>query len=135
MTSKPKNFRHESLQDSRAVARYLQALAEGFEKGQLQFSDQDGEIVLEPRGMMRFGVTADQKSGRHALTVRLTWKQEKTKAGDPGPLLINGAARAAARRAEAGSSGPSGEDAVVPVGSDASDTSDSDPTEGAERRQ
>jgi amphi-Trp domain-containing protein len=99
MTSKAKNFRHESLQDSRAVARYLQALAEGFEKGQLQFSDQDGEIVLEPHGMMRFGVTADQKSGRHALTVRFTWKQEKAKGGDPGPLLINGAARAAAREA------------------------------------
>ncbi|MCA9503548.1 MAG: amphi-Trp domain-containing protein [Spirochaetaceae bacterium] len=94
MKSKPTNFRHESMQDSKAVVRYLKALAEGFEKGSLQFRDQDGEIVLEPNGMVRFGVTADAKSDRFGLTVKLSWKQKTEEESDAGPLLINGSAEA-----------------------------------------
>ncbi|HPG28986.1 MAG TPA: amphi-Trp domain-containing protein, partial [Myxococcota bacterium] len=88
MKSKPTNFRHESMQDSKAVVRYLKALAEGFEKGSLQFRDQDGEIVLEPNGMVRFGVTADAKSDRFGLTEALSWKQKTEEESDAGPLLI-----------------------------------------------
>lgn len=83
-------FRHESLQDKRAIVQYLNALAEGVEKGALQFSDEQGEIMLEPNGMIRFGVAAERKSDRYGLTVKLSWKQKGGKARDAGPLLING---------------------------------------------
>lgn len=95
MTSKPggktKQFRHESLQDSGAIVRYLKALSEGFEKGTLQFRDQDGEILLEPNGMIRFGLSAEQKSDRFDLSLKLSWKQSRVEAEhDSGPLTITG---------------------------------------------
>jgi amphi-Trp domain-containing protein len=92
MTRKSNQFRHESLQDSKAIVRYLDALSEGFEKGTLQFRDQEGEIVLEPRGMIRFEVTASRKSGRYSMALKLSWKQTEEEGRDSGPLLINGEA-------------------------------------------
>lgn len=92
MTRKSSQFRHESLQDSKAIVRYLDALSEGFEKGTLQFRDQEGEIVLEPSGMIRFEVTAARKSGRYSMALKLSWKQAEEEGKDSGPLLINGEA-------------------------------------------
>lgn len=92
MTRKSSQFRHESLQDSKAIVRYLDALSEGFEKGTLQFRDQEGEIVLEPSGMIRFEVTAARKSGRYSVALKLSWKQAEEEGKDSGPLLINGEA-------------------------------------------
>ena len=115
MTRKSNQFRHESLQDSKAIVRYLDALSEGFGKGALQFRDQEGEIVLEPHGMIRFEVTANRKSGRCSMALKLTWKQAEEEGRDAGPLLINGEAeplqddeaplRASASAASAGASG------------------------------
>ena len=91
-TSSPSSqFRHESIQDSRAIVRYLNALAEGFEQCTLRFRDQQGEIALETNGMIRFGVTADHKSDRYGVTIKLSWKQARTDDKDSGPLMINGA--------------------------------------------
>jgi len=95
MTRKSSHFRHESLQDSKAIVRYLDALSEGFEKGTLQFRDQEGEIVLEPSGMIRFEVTASRKSGRYSVALKLSWKQAEEQRRDSGPLLINGEAERA----------------------------------------
>lgn len=93
-SGKAKSFRHESLQDSRSIVRYLNALAEGFEKGMLQFRDQEGEIVLEPNGMIRFGISAEQKSDRCDLALKLSWKQSRADAEqDSGPLTITGLLR------------------------------------------
>lgn len=92
MTRKSSHFRHESLQDSKAIVRYLDALSEGFEKGTLQFRDQEGEIVLEPSGMIRFEVTASRKAGRYSVALKLSWKQAEAEGKDSGPLLINGEA-------------------------------------------
>lgn len=100
MTKKSNQFRHESLHDSRAIVRYLNALAEGFEKGSLQFRDQKGEIVLEPTGMIRFEVAANRKSGRYELALKLAWKQADEEARDAGPLLINGKIDKDARKQE-----------------------------------
>ncbi len=90
MKDKSNQFRHESLQDTNAVVNYLNALAEGIEKGTLQFRDEEGEIVLEPGGMMRFGVEAQKKSDRYSLSLKMSWKQRSEKRRDPGPLRING---------------------------------------------
>ena len=90
MKDKSNQFRHESLQDSHAIVKYLHALAEGVEKGTLQFRDEQGEIVLEPGGMIRFGLEAQKKSDRYALSLKMSWKQRSEKKRDPGPLRING---------------------------------------------
>jgi amphi-Trp domain-containing protein len=89
MKDESNRFRHESLQDSRAIARYLTALADGIEKGTLQFRDQQGELTLEPNGMIRFAVNADRKSERNQLSIKLSWKQPSSRKRDTGPLTIN----------------------------------------------
>ena len=90
MKDKSNQFRHESLQDSHAVVQYLNALAEGIEKGTLEFRDEQGEIILEPGGMIRFQLEAREKSDRHSLTLKMSWKQRSEKRRDSGPLRING---------------------------------------------
>lgn len=90
MKDKSNQFRHESLQDANAVVTYLKALAEGIEKGTLQFRDEQGEIVLEPGGMIRFGLEAQKRSDRYSLSLKMSWKQRSEKRRDPGPLRING---------------------------------------------
>ena len=74
------SFRHESLQDAKSIAELLKAITKGVGKGKLTFSDEDGEIVLEPEGLLNLKVSADQEEMRHRLNIRITWHpQEKTK--------------------------------------------------------
>jgi amphi-Trp domain-containing protein len=78
------SFRHESLQDAKTIAELLKSITKGIGKGKLTFSDEDGEIVLEPEGLLNLKVTAEQEDMRHRLTVRITWHpQETTKAKKP----------------------------------------------------
>lgn len=94
MKGKSNQFRHESLQDTSAIVKYLHALADGIEKGSLEFRDQSGELELELGGMIRFGVNAERKSERNGLTIKLSWKRSRPKKKDSGPLVINGLAEA-----------------------------------------
>jgi len=74
------SFRHESLQDTKTIAELLKAITKGVGKGKLTFSDEDGEIVLEPEGLLNLKVSVDQEEMRHRLNIRITWHpQEKTK--------------------------------------------------------
>ena len=82
------SFRHESLQDSKTIAELLKAVTKGLSKGKLTFSDEDGEILLEPEGLLNLKITADQEEMRHRLNIRITWHpQEKVKAKKP--LSVN----------------------------------------------
>ena len=74
------SFRHESLQEAKTIAELLKAITKGIGKGKLTFSDEDGEIVLEPEGLLNLKVSVDQEEMRHRLNIRITWHpQEKTK--------------------------------------------------------
>jgi len=54
----------------------------------LTFSDEDGEILREPEGLLNLKITADQEEMRHRLNIRITWHpQEKVKAKKP--LSVN----------------------------------------------
>lgn len=69
-------FRHESLQDGKTIAELLKSLTKGVGKGKLTFSDQDGEIVLEPEGLLNLKVTAEKEDMRHRLNIRITWNPQ-----------------------------------------------------------
>ncbi|PID43363.1 MAG: amphi-Trp domain-containing protein [Gammaproteobacteria bacterium] len=69
-------FRHESLQDAKKVKAILESLAKGLAKGSLTFSDEDGEIVLEPRGLLNLKLTARKDEARHKLNIRVSWHAE-----------------------------------------------------------
>lgn len=88
---KDRDFRHESLQDRISIEQYLEALNNGFSSGQLRFSNEDGEIVLKPRGLVNFEVRASQRHDRVRLTLKFSWKDgdDKDRKGN-GRLQING---------------------------------------------
>jgi amphi-Trp domain-containing protein len=91
MTSKPQSeriFEHESLQDRESILAYLRALTEGFENGVLTLSDNTGEIILEPNGLVNFLVKASKKRSRVNLNLKISWNSVGDGAGDePDPKL------------------------------------------------
>ena len=68
-----REFEHESLQDRESILAYLKALTDGFENGVLTFSDDAGEISLEPRGLVNFTVRAQKKRNRVNLNLKISW--------------------------------------------------------------
>ena len=73
-----KNFRHESLQDRESIQAILKAITQGVAKGRLELSDEEGEMVLNPEGLLQLKVTATQDTDRHRLNLRITWQTEET---------------------------------------------------------
>ncbi len=71
-------FKHESLQDKKSIQNMLKSISKAIAKGELKFSDQDGEIVMEPKGLLNLKITARKQDGEQRLDVRVSWKtQEK----------------------------------------------------------
>lgn len=71
-------FKHESLQDKKIIQNMLKSISKAIAKGELKFSDQDGEIVMEPKGLLNLKITARKQDGEQRLDVRMSWKtQEK----------------------------------------------------------
>jgi amphi-Trp domain-containing protein len=81
-----KNFRHESLQDRESIQAILKAITQGLAKGRLELSDEEGEMVLNPDGLLQLKVTATQDTDRHRLNLRITWQEEEGKL-KPGSSL------------------------------------------------
>ena len=46
------NFRHDSVQDTESIQDTLKSVNKGFAKGKLTRSDEDGEIVMDPVGLL-----------------------------------------------------------------------------------
>jgi amphi-Trp domain-containing protein len=81
-----KNFRHESLQDRDSIQAILKAITQGVAKGKLTLSDEEGEMVLNPDGLLQLKVTATQDTDRHRLNLRITWQAAEGKL-KPGKTL------------------------------------------------
>ena len=73
MSSSKYNFRHESLQDCKSIQNILKAISKGLAKGELSFSDEDGEICLQPEGLLNLKVTARQEDNQNRVNIRITW--------------------------------------------------------------
>lgn len=73
----PQQFKHESLQDKKSIQAMLKSVAKAIAKGELTFSDEDGEIVLEPKGLLNLKVTARKLDGEQRLDLRVSWKTEE----------------------------------------------------------
>lgn len=77
--TKESNFRHESLQDSKSIQETLKAISKGLAKGKLTFSDENGEILMEPEGLLNLKVTAVKEDNKNRLNIRITWQSEEEK--------------------------------------------------------
>lgn len=77
MRQSKNTFRHESLQDSRTIQELLKSITQGIGKGKLTFSDEGGELLMEPEGLLNLKVTASQDEARHRIDIRITWQAEE----------------------------------------------------------
>jgi|GEM_PF-816720 len=73
----PSEFDHDSLQDSESIGQYLDALAKGFDAGQLLFCAGKTEMLLRPQGLLKFTVNAKRKDGQVKLSLDVSWKERK----------------------------------------------------------
>ncbi len=77
MRHSKKTFSHVSLQNAKTIQGIFESLSKGVGNGKLSFSDEDGEIVMEPEGLLNLKVTASEFEGKHRINVRVTWHKEE----------------------------------------------------------
>lgn len=70
------NFRHESIQDPETIQALLKAVAKGIGKGKVKFSDERGEIVMHPEGLLDLKITGSRDDRRHRINIRITWQDD-----------------------------------------------------------
>ena len=87
-TSRSGEFTHESLQDTTSIGKYLEALAEGFRSGTLQFSSGKKAMRLRPSGLLELTLKAKRKSGDSRLQIEVAWKEPKRRKTETPPLKI-----------------------------------------------
>ena len=88
MKKENSRFRHESLQDRESIKELLKAVTRGIGKGKVRFSDDNGEIVMEPEGLLNLKISASQEEGRHRISIRIRWQEEETDSGG-GKLAVS----------------------------------------------
>jgi amphi-Trp domain-containing protein len=75
--SEPQQFKHESLQDKKSIQDMLKSIAKSVSNGELTFSDNNGEIVLEPTGLLNLKVSARKLDNEQRLDIRISWKTQE----------------------------------------------------------
>lgn len=81
-------FRHESLQDARSIRDVLESISRGLQEGRLTFSDEDGEIVMEPSGLLELKLTAAREDSTNKLSLRISWRSRDRQKHQRKPLKI-----------------------------------------------
>ncbi|MFK5891726.1 MAG: amphi-Trp domain-containing protein [Pseudomonadota bacterium] len=73
MRQDKKMFTHVSLQNPKSIEPILTAISKGLAKGELKFSDEDDEIILNPEGLIRFKVSASKSENIHKINLKISW--------------------------------------------------------------
>ena len=81
-------FGHESLQDTESIGKYLEALAEGFRTGNLEFTSGKKSMRLRPNGLLEMSLKAKKKSGEARLRIEVAWREPKRGKSVQPPLRI-----------------------------------------------
>lgn len=75
-------FRHESLQDGKSIQKLLNAISKGLGKGQLEFTDEEGQLTLSPKGLLDLKVTVKEDETRHQLDIKVSWNKQNANLSD-----------------------------------------------------
>lgn len=70
-------FKHESLQDVKSIQDFLKAVTKGIAKGELQISNEDGEIQMHPDGLLNLKISAEKGETTHRLHLKISWQVQK----------------------------------------------------------
>ncbi|MBD2857485.1 amphi-Trp domain-containing protein [Spongiibacter sp. KMU-158] len=76
MKETKKSFRHESIQDTQSIKDIFEAICKGLGDGSLSFSDEDGSIVMKPKGLLNLKLTASEEDARRRVDIRISWEEE-----------------------------------------------------------
>ena len=90
MKQHKKSFRHDSLQDTQSIAQILSAINEGLQNEKLIFSDEEDEILLNPKGLLQLKVTAAQDDNKHSFSFKVSWQTQDTNINKKNKLKIQG---------------------------------------------
>jgi amphi-Trp domain-containing protein len=72
-------FQHESLQDLKSIGEYLRAVIQGLEAGYMDLSDDSGELVLHPNGLLGLELRAKRRGNHAKLQIELSWTEDSGK--------------------------------------------------------
>ena len=88
MRQNKKTFSHLSLQDAKSIQPILKSIEKGIANGKITFSDEDGEIILKPEGLLRFKVSASESETKHQLKIKISWNIDDPKFDDKSILSV-----------------------------------------------
>ncbi|THB69890.1 MAG: amphi-Trp domain-containing protein [Desulfovibrio sp.] len=83
-----KVFKHESVQDSSSILKFLDAVRDGFASGTLVLAAGDKELDFTPQGLVKFAVEAKRKDDRCKFSLKFSWKEEEDSDKDQDQLEI-----------------------------------------------
>ncbi len=70
-----KEFRHESIQDTESIIKYLTTFSEGFQKGEIEFRSGTDEIIIRPTGLIQMEIKAKNRDRKSKLSIKFSWKE------------------------------------------------------------
>lgn len=78
-------FKYQAMLGPDDLARYLRALADGVEAGELTVAENGHAFALNPLGLMGLTVKARRKEGRSRVSFDIDWGHEPADGDDDGP--------------------------------------------------
>ncbi|MDO6443388.1 MULTISPECIES: amphi-Trp domain-containing protein [unclassified Marinobacter] len=86
MKSKTK-FSHDSLLDRQSTKELLEALGRAIKKGQLEFQESEGDLVLSPKNLLQVSVRASDEGDKQEVEIRLKWRTKAKEISDTPPKI------------------------------------------------
>jgi amphi-Trp domain-containing protein len=84
-----KRFEYDSIQDVHTIIKHIEAIADGFRNGKLDFSYKDQELNLNPKGLLEFSLEASSKGRDCKLKLKFKWEEKPREKGTlREPLII-----------------------------------------------
>lgn len=81
-----KLFKYDGVQESDAIAAYLEALRDGFASGAITLTQGEQLLTLEPKGLVTITVEGKLKGEDRKLKLTFRWKEREQECD--APLLI-----------------------------------------------
>ena len=91
MRQDKKIFSHLSMQNAKSIEPILAAISQALAEGELRFSDEDDEIILNPDGLLKLKVSASKSDSIHELKINVSWYVAGTDLDKKKLLSVSGA--------------------------------------------
>lgn len=86
MKSKTK-FSHDSLLDRQSTKELLETLGRAIKKGQLEFQESEGDLVLSPKNLLQVSLRASDEGDKQEVEIRLKWRTKAKEISDTPPKI------------------------------------------------